>query len=179
MWSMFVIELVYKADLAVIEAAMKEHVGWLNKHYASGTFVVSGRKIPRDGGIIIASGGERAASEAIVREDPFVARRLAEYRLIEFRESQRADDVPARIRWPCARTRRCADCPESGRDLDDVQLALFDRGERMRAVDRVRDRFGYDAVHLASTLAGDRRRRGVTIATVGCPPTAAVREAAP
>ncbi|MDQ3338376.1 MAG: DNA polymerase IV [Myxococcota bacterium] len=42
--------------------------------------------------------------------------------------------------------------------LDDVQLALFDRGERVRAVDKVRDKFGYDAVHLASTLAHDRRK---------------------
>lgn len=42
--------------------------------------------------------------------------------------------------------------------LDDVQLALFDRGERVRAVDRVRGKFGYDAVHLASTLARGKRR---------------------
>jgi hypothetical protein len=33
----------------------------------------------------------------IVREDPFVARGLADYRLIEFRASQRADDLPKRI----------------------------------------------------------------------------------
>ena len=39
--------------------------------------------------------------------------------------------------------------------LDDVQLALFERGERVRAVDRVRDKFGYDAVHLATTLDRD------------------------
>ena len=43
--------------------------------------------------------------------------------------------------------------------LDDVQLALFDDADRRGvAVDRVRDRFGYDAVHLATTL-GRRRRR--------------------
>lgn len=43
--------------------------------------------------------------------------------------------------------------------LDSVQLPLFDHGERRgRAVDRVRDRFGYDAVHLATTLARGRRR---------------------
>ncbi|HEY6178821.1 MAG TPA: DNA polymerase IV [Kofleriaceae bacterium] len=42
--------------------------------------------------------------------------------------------------------------------LDAVQLPLFDAGERRgMAVDRVRDRFGYDAVHLATTLS--RRRR--------------------
>jgi DNA polymerase-4 len=42
--------------------------------------------------------------------------------------------------------------------LDDVQLALFrDADRRGEAVDRVRDKYGYDAVHLASTLG---RRRG-------------------
>ncbi len=95
---MFVIELVYKADLAQIDAAMEAHVAWLNTHYAAGTFVLSGRKIPRDGGIILATGHDRAQIEAIVREDPFVAQGLAEVRVIEFRASQRAGDVPARIR---------------------------------------------------------------------------------
>ncbi|MCA9676347.1 MAG: DNA polymerase IV [Myxococcales bacterium] len=43
--------------------------------------------------------------------------------------------------------------------LDAVQLPLFDGGERRaRAVDRVRDRFGYHAVHLATSLG--RRGRG-------------------
>ena len=94
---MFVIELVYKVDLAQIDAAMKPHMAWLNKHYADGTFLASGRKVPRDGGIILALGHDRAQIEAVVREDPFVARGLADYRLVEFNVSQRADDVPARI----------------------------------------------------------------------------------
>jgi DNA polymerase-4 len=43
--------------------------------------------------------------------------------------------------------------------LDTLQLPLFDHGERRGlAVDRVREKFGYDAVHLATTL-GRRRRR--------------------
>jgi uncharacterized protein YciI len=92
----FVIELVYKVDLAQIDAAMKAHVTWLNKHYAAGTFLVSGRKVPRDGGIIIAAGHDREQIEAIVREDPFVAGGLADVRLVEFRASQRADDMPRR-----------------------------------------------------------------------------------
>ena len=94
---MFVIELVYKAPLAEIDAAMAAHVAFLNKHYAAGTFVVSGRKIPRDGGIIIAVGSNRADIEAIVGEDPFVKRGLAEFRVIEFRASQRAKDIQKRI----------------------------------------------------------------------------------
>jgi uncharacterized protein YciI len=94
---MFVIELLYKAPLAEIDAAMAAHVAFLNKYYAAGTFVVSGRKIPRDGGIIIAVGSTRAAIEAIVREDPFVKRGLAEFRVVEFRASQRARDIQKRI----------------------------------------------------------------------------------
>ena len=93
---MFVIELIYKAELGQIDACMKAHVGFLNEHYAAGTFLVSGRKIPRDGGVIVAVGNDRAAIEAIVRADPFVSRGLADYRIIEFRASQRAADFPKR-----------------------------------------------------------------------------------
>lgn len=94
---MFVIELTYKVTLQDIDAAMKPHMAFLKKHYAAGDFVVSGRKVPRDGGIILATGDDRDAVEAIVKADPFVSRGLADYRIIEFRVSQRADDVPKRI----------------------------------------------------------------------------------
>ena len=94
---MFVIELIYKADLAAIDAHMAAHVVFLKKYYAAGHFLVSGRKIPRDGGIILAVGSNRREIEAIVKEDPFVDRALADFRIIEFRPSQRADDIQKRI----------------------------------------------------------------------------------
>ena len=61
----FIIELTYTADLARIDASMRAHMQFINAHYASGHFVVSGRKIPRDGGIILAVGKDRAEIEAI------------------------------------------------------------------------------------------------------------------
>jgi len=94
---MFVIELTYTAPLVEIDRQMKAHVAFLNRQYASGRFVVSGRKIPRTGGIIVAIGGSKTEIEALVREDPFVARGLADFRVLEFRASQRAPDLPARI----------------------------------------------------------------------------------
>lgn len=94
---MFVIELTYKADLADIDAHMAAHVRFLKKHYSAGNFLVSGRKIPRDGGIILAVGKSRQAIEAIIKEDPFHARGLADFRIIEFRASQRANDIQKRI----------------------------------------------------------------------------------
>jgi len=93
----FIVELIYKADLAKIDAAMRSHMAFVNKHYAAGTFVVSGRKIPRDGGVILAVGKTRAEIEAIAKEDPFCKLGLAEFRIIEFRVSQRADDLDALI----------------------------------------------------------------------------------
>lgn len=94
---MFVIELTYTAPLAEIDASMRAHVKFLKKYYAAGNFLVSGRKIPRDGGIILAVGDSRAQIEAIAREDPFHARGLADVRVVEFRASQRADDIQKRI----------------------------------------------------------------------------------
>jgi uncharacterized protein YciI len=92
---MFVIELIYKAELTEIDANMRPHMAYLKKHYAAGQFLVSGRKVPREGGIILALCESRERLEAIVKEDPFVARGLADYRIIEFRESQRADSIDA------------------------------------------------------------------------------------
>jgi|SRR5881394_842056 len=94
---MFVIELLYKADLAQIDAHIAAHVAFLKKYYAAGNFLVSGRKIPRDGGIILAVGPSRRDIEAIAEEDPFYQHGLADFRIIEFRASQRADDIQTRI----------------------------------------------------------------------------------
>jgi len=96
--AVFIIELIYKADLSEIDGAMRAHMAFLDEHYAAGTFLVSGRKIPRDGGIILAVGDSREAVESVARRDPFVARGLADFRVIEFRASQRADDLAERLR---------------------------------------------------------------------------------
>ena len=92
---MFVIELIYKAELSEIDANMRAHMAFLKKHYAAGRFLLSGRKVPRDGGVILALGESREQIEGLLKEDPFVARGLSDYRIIEFRQSQRADSIDA------------------------------------------------------------------------------------
>ena len=94
---MFVIELIYKAGLSRIDAHMKSHVAFLKKYYEAGNFLISGRQIPRTGGIILAVGESRLQIEAIIQEDPFVKHGLADARVIEFRASQRANDIDRRI----------------------------------------------------------------------------------
>ena len=54
------------------------------QHYADGTFLASGRKVPRDGGIILAVAPDRPTIEAIAATDPFVPAAVVTYRITEF-----------------------------------------------------------------------------------------------
>jgi uncharacterized protein YciI len=81
---MFVLELTYIAPENRVDAVLSEHVAWLDERYGDGTFLASGRKVPRDGGVIIAVAPDRATVEALTAEDPFVKAGVAEYRIVEF-----------------------------------------------------------------------------------------------
>lgn len=87
-----VVGLTYRADLDAIDAAMKEHVAWLTRGYAEGLFVASGRKVPRDGGVILIRGHKHAV-EALVATDPFVAGGLATAEVTEFTASMAAPEL--------------------------------------------------------------------------------------
>jgi uncharacterized protein YciI len=80
----FVISLHYVSSLDAIDRAMQAHVAFLELHRRAGRFIAWGRKVPRNGGIIIASGDSRTAIEAIMQEDPFVAGGLATVEVTEF-----------------------------------------------------------------------------------------------
>lgn len=82
---MFIIQLTYVKDLAVVDQFLEEHKQFLTKHYEEGTFMLSGRKHPRTGGIILAQAGNKAEIEAIIAEDPFYKHGLAEYSITEFK----------------------------------------------------------------------------------------------
>lgn len=81
---MFVLELTYTAPLAAVDAALEAHVAWLDEQYAAGVFLASGRKNPRDGGVILAVAEDRARIEEITAGDPFVTAGVCAYRITEF-----------------------------------------------------------------------------------------------
>jgi uncharacterized protein YciI len=92
---MFVLLLTYVRPVEEVDALMRDHMRWVNEHYAAGRFVVSGRRIPRTGGVILAHGDDRDAMEQIAASDPFVAGGVATCEVIQFRASQRAEEFPA------------------------------------------------------------------------------------
>lgn len=81
---MFLILLSYKKPLAQVDLLVAEHRAFLERHYASGQFLLSGRKEPRTGGVILATAGSRAEIEEIVRGDPFHREAIADYDIVEF-----------------------------------------------------------------------------------------------
>src|SRR4051794_30683675 len=90
---MFVLELTYTAPLEAVDAALEAHVAWLDEQYERGVFLASGRKNPRDGGVILAVAGDRAQIEEIVAGDPFVVAGVCTYRVTEFIATKTAPEL--------------------------------------------------------------------------------------
>ncbi|MFE9366183.1 YciI family protein [Streptomyces sp. NPDC006978] len=88
---MFVLELTYTAPVERVDALMTEHVAWLDAQYAAGVFIASGRKNPRDGGVILAVGDDRAGIERIAASDPFTTHGVCAYRITEFLATKTSD----------------------------------------------------------------------------------------
>ena len=84
---LFIINLTYKKDIAAIDELMKVHVTYLRKYYKLNKFIVSGRQVPRKGGIILCYAGSVKEVESIVEEDPFVQQGAATYKIITFNAS--------------------------------------------------------------------------------------------
>lgn len=85
---MVIISLHYIKPVEDVEKHLQAHIAFLEKYYAAGIFICSGRKIPRTGGLIIAKGASREQIEAIIREDPFHSNGIADYELTEFTPSK-------------------------------------------------------------------------------------------
>lgn len=87
---MFLLITTYLRPLAEIEPLMPSHLAWLDQHYQTGLFLLSGRKTPRTGGVILARAGGRAALEAVVAQDPFTQAGVVAYDMVEFAPTRAA-----------------------------------------------------------------------------------------
>ncbi len=81
---MFLVLLTYAKGLDVVDGLLPEHARFLDEHYASGTFLLSGRRAPRTGGVILARAENRDALMEILSHDPFCREGAARYEVVEF-----------------------------------------------------------------------------------------------
>ncbi len=82
--AMFIVSLTYTAPVEQVDALLAPHVEWLRAGHAAGHFLGWGRKVPREGGIILALGESREAVTAIAQGDPFVTGGVATVEVIEW-----------------------------------------------------------------------------------------------
>ena len=81
---MFIVSLTYTSGIDEIEKHLPAHINYLEQHYLTGNFLVSGRKNPRIGGVILAVTESREKLDEILIEDPFYINKLADYDVTEF-----------------------------------------------------------------------------------------------
>jgi len=82
--SLFIVSLRYLVPLQRIDAAMDSHVAFLDRHFAQREFLAAGRLVPRTGGIILVRAKDRVTVEKIMKQDPFLKRKLASVDIVEF-----------------------------------------------------------------------------------------------
>lgn len=79
-----VVEIIYKAPISKIEELTDSHRAYLQKGYEKGILLVSGPKVPREGGILIAKASSLEEIKSFCEQDPYFVNDAADYRFIEF-----------------------------------------------------------------------------------------------
>lgn len=85
---MYIIDLTYKVNLTVVEKHLQQHREYLDEHFSSSVFLSSGAKVPRTGGVIIATCDNKQALLRIIKEDPFYKNNIADYSITEYLPSK-------------------------------------------------------------------------------------------
>lgn len=88
---MFMILLRFSENRGAAPRLMEAHNAWLREGFEAGIFHLAGTIAPRAGGAILAHGEDRAAIEARLAADPFVAEDVVRPEIIEVTPS-RTDD---------------------------------------------------------------------------------------
>ncbi|CAN7351180.1 YciI family protein [Pararhizobium sp. LjRoot238] len=91
---MFILSLTYKVELTEVDRHLEAHVAWLKAGYEAGLFLASGRKNPRNGGVILAR-GDRSQIDAAVASDPFSIHGIADYSVTDFTATMTAPGLEA------------------------------------------------------------------------------------
>jgi uncharacterized protein YciI len=81
---MFAVILKYKKSLEEVERYTASHRAFLDRYYATGILIMSGRQTPPTGGVIIANAKSREQLDAMLAEDPFNTEGIADYEIYEF-----------------------------------------------------------------------------------------------
>lgn len=89
---LFVVLLSYLKPLEEVDIHLPAHRAFLQKHYNSSHFIVSGPQIPREGGLILMRAQNREEAMQIMNEDPFTQNGVSSFQIIQFKAADFAED---------------------------------------------------------------------------------------
>lgn len=81
---MYVVLLTYVKPWSEVMRLAPEHRAYAARRYADGSYLMSGRKPDRSGGVILALAPNRASLDTILSGDPFWRESVARYDIVEF-----------------------------------------------------------------------------------------------
>lgn len=93
--TLFIVDLTYQVPIEAVEPHMDEHMRFVDRGYAEGMFLASGRKVPRSGGVILARAASRDALEAFLEADPFKRHAVAAFTVTELAPSRWVPELDA------------------------------------------------------------------------------------
>lgn len=94
---MFLVLSRYLKSTEDVDRVLPEHRAFLDRHYASGEFIVSGPMEPRVGGVILTADMPRIRLDTLMAQDPFVREEISSYEIVEFRATKQQEWFTARL----------------------------------------------------------------------------------
>jgi uncharacterized protein YciI len=81
--TMFLVLLTYLVPVDQILPLREEHYRFADRHFATGTFLLGGRRVPPTGGFILATGVSRDRLTEILADDPYLRAGLVRHEVVE------------------------------------------------------------------------------------------------
>lgn len=94
---MFIVLLTYQKSLENVDAHLARHREFLERNYAEGTFLLSGRKEPREGGFILARCPSLQELKEVLSQDPFNIHGIATYSITEVIPSKSSPELASLV----------------------------------------------------------------------------------
>ena len=89
--TLFVVDLEYQVPFEQVEPHLDAHMEWVRDCLKANMILVAGAKVPRTGGVIIASAPSAQTLQDTLEKDPFFSEGVAKFKVTEFKSNTRAD----------------------------------------------------------------------------------------
>lgn len=92
---MYLISITYTQPLAAVERVLEAHRQYLREAPLASRIVMTGRRRPATGGLVMLRADSLAEVEAFVRADPYHTENVAAFDIVEFDVAQVAEGLEA------------------------------------------------------------------------------------